>query len=353
MALHRLGARRHRLRAGGATRYAFQDVPAGARMSRRVVVTGATGFIGRHVSRHLAASGADVRAVLRPESTQTAPAGVATVRAPLESSALDAAFGGADVVVHLAGVTSAVRPRTYTDVNVDGARAVATAARRAGARLIHISSLAAAGPAPAGAPRREDDPPNPITPYGRSKLAGEGAVANTPGLRWTILRPAVVYGPGDRALLPVFRLAQLGVLPLLGRPGAAYTFVHVGDVVRAIDAAIDGRGDGEIFFVGHPLPVTTAELLERVRSVVGRRALAFRVPQPVVRAAAVLCDAIGRIAGRSVPLNRSRFAELSAEGFVCRVDRLRERLGVAAAIDLAAGLAETAEWYRDAGWLKR
>ena len=61
---------------------------------------------------------------------------------------------------------------------------------------------------------------------------------------------------------------------------------------------------------------------------------------------------IGRIAGRSLPLNRARFAELSAEGFVCRVDRLYERLGVAAAIDLADGLAETAARYRDAGWLK-
>ena len=81
-------------------------------MSRRVIVTGATGFIGRHVSRYLVASGDDVRAILRPESTQMAPAGVATVRAPLESSALEAAFRGADVVVHLAGVISAVRPQT-------------------------------------------------------------------------------------------------------------------------------------------------------------------------------------------------------------------------------------------------
>jgi nucleoside-diphosphate-sugar epimerase len=330
----------------------LQDLPDGARMSRRVIVTGATGFIGRHVSRYLVASGAEVRAIVRPESMQTAPAGVATVRTPLEPSALTAAFRGADVVVHLAGVTSALRPQAYTDVNVEGARAVATAARQTGARLIHISSLAAAGPAPAGAPRREDDPPQPITPYGRSKLAGEGVVACTSGLRWTILRPAVVYGPGDRALLPLFRLAERGVLPLVGRPGAAYTFVHVSDVVRAIDAAIERCRDGEIFFVGHTMPVTAAELLEHIRNVVGRRALVIRVPQSVVRAAAVVCDMAGRIAGRSLPLNLSRFAELSAEGFVCRVDRLRERLGVAATMDLAKGLADTAAWYREAGWLQ-
>jgi len=321
-------------------------------MSRRVVVTGATGFIGRQLSRHLVASGDNVRALVRPESTRMAPAGVETVRAPLESSALEAAFRGAEVVVHLAGVTSAVRPQTYTDVNVEGARAVATAARQVGVRLVHISSLAAAGPAPAGAPRREDDPPDPITPYGRSKLAGEGVVASTSGLRWTILRPAAVYGPGDRTLLPVFRMAERGILPLVGRPGAAYTFVHVSDVVRAIDAAIDSHRDGEIFFVGHPLPVTAAELLEQIRSAVGRRALVIRIPQPVVRAAAIVCDMAGRLAGRSLSLNRARFAELSAEGFVCRVDRLHERLGVAAAVDLADGLAETGVWYRDAGWLK-
>jgi dihydroflavonol-4-reductase len=321
-------------------------------MSRRVVVTGATGFIGRQLSRHLVASGDEVRAIIRPESTRMAPTGVETVRAPLEPSALEAAFRGAEAVVHLAGVISAVRSRTYADVNVEGARAVAIAARQAGVRLVHISSLAAAGPAPAGAPRREDDPPDPITPYGRSKLAGESVVASTSGLRWTILRPAAVYGPGDRTLLPVFRLAERGILPLFGRPGAAYTFVHVSDVVRAIDAAIDRRRDGEIFFVGHPLPTTAAELLEHIRNAVGRPAFMIRIPQTVVRAAAIACDLAGRIAGRRLPLNRARLAELSAAGFVCRVDRLRERLGVAAAIGLADGLAGTGAWYRDAGWLK-
>ena len=115
-------------------------------------------------------------------------------------------FDGADAVVHLAGVVSALREQDYIAANVDGTRAVAEAARAAGVPLIHISSLAAAGPAPPRAPRSEDDPPAPINAYGRSKLDGERAVAAVDGLRWTMLRPGVVYGPGDRALLPLFKL---------------------------------------------------------------------------------------------------------------------------------------------------
>ena len=130
--------------------------------------------------------------------------------------------------MHLAGVVSATRMSDFFDVNVEGTRAVAQAARAAGARLVHVSSLAAAGPAPPTAPRSENDPSAPITPYGDSKLEGERVVASTEGLTWTILRPGVVYGPGDRAMLPVFKCARFGVMPLVGRASAAYSIVHVG-----------------------------------------------------------------------------------------------------------------------------
>ena len=321
-------------------------------MSRRVAVTGATGFIGRHLTALLAARGIDVRAIIRPDSLHPAPAGTTVVRAPLVASALEEAFSGADTVVHLAGVVRALGDDAYTVVNVEGTRVVAEAARAAAARLIHISSLAAAGPASAAAPRSESDPPNPLTAYGKSKLAGEHAVTSVTGLRWTILRPGVVYGPGDRAILPLFRLATWGILPMIGQSDAAYTFVHVGDVVRAIDAAIDGRSDGDIIFVGHPRPVTAREILEEIRAAVGRPAFLVRVPAPLGRIAAAASDAVERAIGRPLPLNRRRYAELLAEGFVCRVDRLRDRLGVVAAIDLREGLAQTVAWYRREGWLK-
>jgi nucleoside-diphosphate-sugar epimerase len=301
----------------------------------RIAVTGATGFIGRHVVAHLTARGDDVVHVGRP----------------LEREPLTTAFRGAKTVVHLAGVVSTMRDEEYFAVNVEGTRAVAEAASAAGARIVHVSSLAAAGPAPAHAPRTEQDPPAPMTAYGRSKLEGEHAIAAIAGRRWTVLRPGVVYGPGDRALLPLYVLASRGVMPLIGRADAAYTFVHVSDLVRAIAAAVDHETDGDTLFVGHPQPVTTRALLEGVRRAVGRAALIVRVPSPVLRLAAMLGDAGGALRGRPLPINSRRYAELSTEGFVCRVDRLRDRLGVAAEIGLDEGLAEAGAWYRREGWL--
>ncbi len=320
-------------------------------MIRTVAVTGATGFIGRHLTADLAGRGITVRAVVRPGSPSAVPPDVAVVRAPLETAALERAFEGVDAVVHLAGVVSAVDAATFASVNVEGTRAVAAAADRAGARLVHVSSLAAAGPAPASAPRDEDDEPRPITPYGRSKLESEQAVRARTALRWTILRPGVVYGPGDRAVLPLFKMAAIRVAPLVGRAGAAYTFVYVSDVVRMIVAALEAESSGGTFFVGHPEPVTPRRLLETVRQSIGRRGTFVPVPMPVTWCLAQVCDVFGRATHRPALLNRWRYAELAAEGFVCRVDRMRDRLGVAASIDLPTGIAKTAEWYREKGWL--
>jgi dihydroflavonol-4-reductase len=304
-------------------------------VTRRIAVTGASGFIGRHLVEHLAARGTDVVAVRRP----------------FEIDTLRDALRGADAVVHLAGVVSAVHERDYVSANVDGARAVAEATRAAGVPMIHVSSLAAAGPASPRTPRSEDDVPAPINAYGRSKLAGERVVAATDGLRWTILRPGVVYGPRDRALLPVFRLAERGILPLVGRMDAAYTFIHVADLVRVITAAADRPAERDILFVGHPVPVTTRDLLEGVRAASSVRGRIVRIPLAITRLAAFGGDAIGVLFGKSALINSRRYAELASEGFVCRVDRLRDRLGIVAEIGLNEGLADAYAWYRREGWL--
>jgi nucleoside-diphosphate-sugar epimerase len=318
---------------------------------RRVAITGATGFIGRHLTAHLTSRGVLVDAIQRPESRHAAPEGATVVPAALDAESLRPVFAQVDAVVHLAGVVSSTHARDLADVNVEGTRAVARAARDADVPVIHLSSLAAAGPAPPSAPRVESDTPRPVTPYGRSKLEGERALAAERGLRWTILRPGVVYGPGDRALLPLFAWAGRGVLPLVGRATAAYTFVYVDDMVRAIVAALDRPATGDTLFVGHPQPVATRALLEDIRSVLGRGAVIVPVPMILTRLAALGGDVAGALLGRPMMISGSRYVELASEGFVCCVDRLREKLGVVAEMDLRAGLTRTAEWYRANGWL--
>jgi nucleoside-diphosphate-sugar epimerase len=295
----------------------------------RLAVTGASGFIGRHVVSRFAARGDVVTPVARP----------------FVHHALVAGFRANDVVVHLAGVVSATTDREYVDGNVVAAQIVAGAARDAGVRLVHVSSLAAAGPAPARAPRVEGDAPAPITTYGRTKLEGELAVKAATGLQWTVLRPGVVYGPGDRALVPLFRLARSGILPLVGRADAAYTFIYIDDMVDAVVAAVDRALSGATVFVGHPQPVAPRALVEQVRAAAGGRASIVRIPQPVLRAASWAGDLAGALRGRPVLINSRRFVELDSPGFVCRVDRLREDLGVEAQVGLADGLHRAAGWY--------
>jgi nucleoside-diphosphate-sugar epimerase len=301
----------------------------------RIAVTGATGFIGRHVVAHLRSRGDEVIEVGRP----------------LQRAAVSKAIAGAETLVHVAGVVSASRDADYIAVNVDATAAVAEATRECEARLVHISSLAAAGPAGPQAPRSEGDPPAPMTAYGRSKLEGERVVAAIPGLRWTVLRPGVVYGPGDRALLPLFVLASRGVLPNIGRASAAYTFVYIADLVRAIASAVDRGASGDVLFVGHSKPVTTRALLDGVRNAVGRGAMIVPVPWAVLKLVALLGDVGGAVRGKPLPMNSRRYAELTTDGFVCRVDRLRDRLGVVATVGLDEGLAEAAAWYRREGRL--
>ena len=303
-------------------------------MTRRVAVTGANGFIGRHLIAALTARGDVARAIARP----------------FHPPALLERFRDVDTVVHLAGLTSALREQDLVAANVDNTRAVAAAAAASGARMIHVSSLAAMGPAPFAAPRSEDDAPCPITPYGRSKLEGERVVIATKDLTSVILRPGAVYGPGTPALLPLFRAAKLGVLPLVGRAGAAYTFIHIADVVRAITAAIDLEVSGAVF-VGHPRPVTTRELIETIRAASGGTAAILQLPLAVMRLAAAGGDLAGLVTGRVASINRWRYAEMASEGFVCRVDRLRDRLGIVAQIEIGDGMAEMGRWYRAEGML--
>lgn len=318
-------------------------------MTRTVAMTGATGFIGWQVACRFRENGWRVRALVRPESRRPVPDGVERVTAPLREPEVTSACRDVELIVHLAGAVGSRSVEEYSRSNVDATREVARAARAAGARLVHTSSLGVTGPGAPSHPPTEQDPLRPINAYGESKLQGEAAVRDVEGLDWVIVRPTLVYGPRDRLFYPLFKLARYGVFPI-PNPAAVYNVIHVDDLARGVEMAASSSPRGETFFLGHPEQVTVMELMSHLATVFGRPFRPITVPRFALRGAAEIGTLVGALGAR-VPIDRARLKELDAEGFVCRIDKARDLLGFVAEIDQLDGFAATAAWYGRNGWL--
>lgn len=319
--------------------------------NRSVSLTGSTGFVGWHLTEAFIRYGWTVRAIVRRANTKRVPDGAAVVEADLTASSLASALGQSDIFIHCAGLTRSHDDRELVDVNVEGTRAAAEAAKRTGARFIFISSLAAGGAGTPSAPRRETDAASPVNAYGRSKLAAEEAVRAVEGLAWTILRPGPVYGPRDRGFLPLFKMATRGIQLGATRPDMAFSFIYIDDLTEVVRlAAESSAAGGETMFVAHPRPRTTIELMHALEAASGRSCRSVWIPLPALSVAARVGDVAWRFKKRPL-VDSARLAELHAPGFVCSVERLQHVLGFEASTDLENGIVRTARWYRDERWL--
>jgi NADH dehydrogenase len=237
---------------------------------QHVTVFGGSGFIGRHLVEHLARAGASVRVATRHPLTTAEPLRLARVQHVaadiLDDEAVQAAVQGADTVINLVGILSQAQRQTFTAIHEDGARRVATSARRLGVRqLVHVSALGASHTAPALADR--------------SKAAGEAAV-RAAFREATIIRPSLVYGPDDHFFNGFARLARrLPALPLIGGGETRFQPVYVEDVVAGVAAILaDPASRGKTYEFGSPRVYTFKELIEFVCATIN--ALPLLVPLP-------------------------------------------------------------------------
>ncbi|SRR5579884_929643 len=322
---------------------------------QRVLVTGATGFIGGHLAEALQRRGAEVRVLARDPRRLQARFGE-VVRGDLaDPAALTAAVQGVDVVYHVAGLTKARRESDYFAVNHVGTVHLLDACRRSNSalrRFVLVSSQAAAGPSCEGRPVRESDPPHPVSAYGLSKLKAEQAALACSGLfPVTIVRPPVVYGPRDRDTLLFFRVARYGLVPRLAVI-RALSIVHVADLVRGIRRAAETpAAANRVYFLANEQPVSLPELAEPIARALGARPIPVPVPVTSLFAVAALAELLARLTGRITPITRNKVREATQREWVCDPSRAARELGWRAEIPLLDGLRETAAWYRQAGWL--
>jgi nucleoside-diphosphate-sugar epimerase len=321
----------------------------------KALVTGATGFVGSHLVEALRSRGHQVTALVRSPSKAAAlePLGVRLVPGDLDDAgSLARAVEGQDLVFHVAGLVAAKDEGEFVRVNRDGtASLVAAAARARVGRFVYVSSMAAGGPAGKGRPLTGTEPPRPVTGYGRSKLAGEIAVKEG-ALPWVIVRPPTVYGPRDREVLKVFRMARWGVAPVFGDGSQELSAVHGADLASALVVAGTAPGTlGKVYYPCHPEIVTSAAFVRTVWRAMGRRVRIVPVPHTLGRAMLGLTEAATRILGQRTILTRDKANEFFQPAWTGDPEPLTRDSGWRAAHDLVSGMADTVGWYRSAGWL--
>ncbi len=310
--------------------------------SRKALVTGVTGFIGRHLARRLLDEGWDVAGLVRGDvAPRWVDDGIKPISGDLTRPAsLRGAASGCDVVFHTAcataGTFSASRDAEvlFLRVNRDGTEAIGREAARANAKLVHLSSTAAMGTGGVeGGVVDEDTPSTPLSPYGRSKLQAEQVLLHlvrSVGLHASILRPCMTAGPGKRGgeIRKLVKMAGLGLVPVMrGSADAEKPIVYVDDVVTAMLLAA-GRGEaGRVYLVNDGAHHTLAEIVEAAGRVAGNPRPGIVLPAATLRLAASIFDGLHRRFVRfDPPLTTGRLDLLVASRRIS-IERARRELG--------------------------
>jgi nucleoside-diphosphate-sugar epimerase len=294
-----------------------------------------------------------VRCLLRRKNYSGLPAQAEAVFGELISGAgLEEALQGVDTVIHLAGVTKALAVEDYYAGNARATENLARAMQGRALRLVHVSSLAAAGPSLDGIPLGEDAEARPFTHYGRSKLEAERVVRRlAPDA--VIVRPPVVYGPRDTDVFRILKPLSQGIAFQIAGGERWFSAIYVKDLVDGlIAAARAAQAAGRTYFLANSKPVSWSELRAATARITGRKARILRLPGPVAYAAGWGAEMAAHVTGKPGVISREKVREAQCSYWTCDTRRAAEEIGFEARTPLDAGLADTFAWYREAGWLK-
>ena len=325
----------------------------------RILVTGASGFLGSHIAEAFVAAGHDVRLLLRKTSNRkflTFPfeQALGDIREP---GSLRSAVEGVDAIVHAAGLIKARNEAEFAAVNELGTADLVQAALDVTPdlrRFIYVSSIAAHGPSFEGTPRPADAAPAPITAYGRTKLGGEIAVRKSPlaGRSVTFRMPAI-YGPRDPALLPFFQLTRLRLAPLLDGGRNKFSIIYATDAAAAIVQSATAEADvgNRIYSPEDGRVYEWRDMLHAIEAAAGKRMWALPTPRLAYSVAALASEAFGAITRRPVVFTREKVREMSQRYWICSGDDLRRDLGWRPLIQGREGAQRTYDWYKRERWL--
>jgi len=331
----------------------------------RILVSGASGFIGSGVVAALSEQGHEVCALMRQTASSEFLKGIPFTRLSgdlRDQDSLVRACQNIDAVVHLAGLTAAKNREEFFRFNAEGTKNLAHAASLSPSvkKFIYVSSLAAGGPSVGLAPKTETDPDHPVSMYGESKLRGEIFLEEfKEKLPYVVLRPPIVYGPRDKNILLMFKTIQKNWMPLLPAKTPTghkyYSAIYVDDFVQAITLLVNAKEElyqnHEKFYVSDGKIYTYERIMSLIAEELKVKPIRFVVPSGIVNVLASGGTLLGNMLKKNLPLNRDKLNELNPDYWICSPQKLTDQVGFKPKFTMETGVPETATWYKVNGWL--
>lgn len=326
---------------------------------RKILVTGANGFIGSHICEAFIKAGFSVRAFIRESSdlTNIKSLDMQTVYGDLDNTdSLKDAVSGIDIVVNSAGLTKALDSEEFERVNIGGTENILGAIESVNPgidRFIQISSAAASGPSDSQRSINEDYPPKPLTAYGRSKLGGENTVLSFKNkIPVTILRPSAVYGPRDKEMLSFFKAIKFGLKPTFGKGECYSSFTYAKDIAgAAVRASETETLSGSVYFVAENRYYSFSEAGDIISEELGSRAIDIHVPVSIIVFAGRISELIAKFRNKPSIFTADKAVEISRKYWILDSSKLEKDMSYSCPTPFRNGVRETVEWYRRHKWL--
>jgi nucleoside-diphosphate-sugar epimerase len=328
-------------------------------MKKKVLITGASGFVGYHLIEEALQNNLDVYVAVRKTSqvshlkdlniqyTYPDLGDIISLKKELQEKQYD-------YIIHAAAVTRARSQDEYNEINAEYTYNLAAAAKTADINLkgfVFISSLAATGPLQSlNGVITEETIPEPITAYGRSKLLAEEKLKSVGGLHYTILRPTAVYGPRDTGIYVFFQQLKKGIEPYIGKAAQKLSFIYVKDLAR-ITLKSMYMCNRQTYNIADGNFYDKYELGGIAKNVLNLRAAKFHLPVNFVKIMAAVNEKVSSLGNKAAILNTDKLKELTAANWACDIEHAKQDLGFYPAYDLKKGLTETLLWYKQNKWL--
>lgn len=325
----------------------------------KVLLTGATGFIGSFLAEFLLDKGYEVRCLVRTSSNLR---WIADLDVECHYGSLDniesliRGLKDVDYVFHLAGLTKALKPEEFMKANEQGTKNLVRAvleSKKKLKRFVLVSSQAAAGPSPTIEPIDEQTPPSPVSAYGKSKLEAEKIVNSIKDrVPVTIIRPPAVYGPRDTDVLQFFKTVKTGLLPKFDGKEKYVSFIYVKDLVQGIFlAGTRKKGEGKIYFISSPRPYSWEKIGKTAQQVMQKKGFKVNIPSFLMDGLSFAADGLSKITGKAYIINRQRVVDIKQDFWVCSSKQAKTDLKFEAKTSLEQGIRETISWYKEKHWL--